>query len=121
MHAHKMQTKLTAGVIARIIDKKDRGGSDQCDSRHGYVVGQWVEQPAQANFSSTENGEKRKNTLKMKFPGVRKPFEVTASQMVLMVQMVSKQLVQMVLKAISFKRSSMLLKIKRLYETSLRK
>ena len=39
MHALKMQVKLTAGVIVRIINKKKRGGSDQCEARHGYVGG----------------------------------------------------------------------------------
>ena len=45
MHAHKMQVKLTAVVVVRVIDKEEREGSDQCQARQGYIRGQWVEQP----------------------------------------------------------------------------
>ena len=47
MHAPKMEVKLTAGVVVRIIDEEEREGQDQCKARHGYVDGQWVAQPAQ--------------------------------------------------------------------------
>ena len=40
MQVHKTQVKLTAGVVVRIIDEEQRGGSDQCEARHGYVDGQ---------------------------------------------------------------------------------
>ena len=45
-------------------------------ARHGYVGGQWVAQPAckAVFFSSSEHGEERKTTLKMKPHRVRKPF-----------------------------------------------
>ena len=43
--AHKMEVKLTAGVVVRMIDKER--DSDQCKARHGYVGGQWAAQPAQ--------------------------------------------------------------------------
>ena len=44
-----MYVKPTAGVVVRIIDKEKRGGSDQCEARHGYVGGQWVAQQAHLN------------------------------------------------------------------------
>ena len=60
-----------------MIKRKEKD-SDQCKARHGYVGGQWVAQPAQTMFSSTEQGEERKTTLKMKPHRVRKPFQVAA-------------------------------------------
>ena len=39
MQAHKIEAKLTAGVVVRVIDKEERGVSDQCEARHGYVSG----------------------------------------------------------------------------------
>ena len=41
-----MQVKLTAEVVVRMIDKKERD-SDQSKARHGYIGSQWVVQPAQ--------------------------------------------------------------------------
>ena len=41
-----MEVKLTAGVVVRMIKRKERD-SDQCKARHSYVGGQWVAQPAQ--------------------------------------------------------------------------
>ena len=40
-----MQVKLTAGIVVRVIDEDERGGSDQCEAMHGYVGGRWVAQP----------------------------------------------------------------------------
>ena len=47
MQTHKIQVKLTAKVVVRVIDKVERGGSDQCEAKHGYVGGQWVALPVQ--------------------------------------------------------------------------
>ena len=87
MQAHKTQVKLTAGVVVRIIDEEQRGGSDQCEARHGYVDGQWVAQPAHklTLAQRIEHGEETKNTLKMKPHRVRKPFQVAVGQSIKMV------------------------------------
>ena len=47
MQAHKMEVKLMAGVVVQVIDQEERGDSDHCEARHGYVGGRWGAQPAQ--------------------------------------------------------------------------
>ena len=37
-----MYVKLTAGVVVRVIDLEEKGVSEQCEARHGYVGGRWV-------------------------------------------------------------------------------
>ena len=39
MQAHQMWVNLTAGVVVRMIDKEEKGGSDRCEAMHGYVGG----------------------------------------------------------------------------------
>ena len=36
-----VRKKLTAGKVVQRIDKEERGGSERCESRHGYVGGRW--------------------------------------------------------------------------------
>ena len=49
---------------------------------HGYVDGPWVAQSTSKKFSSTEQGEVSKTTLKMKPHQVRKPFQKSSGQYV---------------------------------------
>ena len=81
MQAHKIQVKLTAGVVVRIIDKGERGGSHQRKARNGYVS--WSMDGATGpviKFSSAEHGKERKTTLKIKSHRFWKPFQVAAGQ-----------------------------------------
>ena len=77
--AHKTEVKLTAGVVVRMIDKEKKEG--QWPVQGQARLRRWSTGGAtgpKTMFSSTEQGEKRKNTLKMKPHRVREPFQVAA-------------------------------------------